>query len=767
MTKFRITAILTAIALLPLSGCSISQKTQKGATLEIDLSTAYTSAPFRLRGGSLEPSSAVSTGLIVSKEVKGKPRFYLYTPETEEFREFNRERKEVPSYTGELPDGRYIFLYNDSVRRESGLDVCDGVHRSAEIFDAELNVTESFSLPSDMPAGYISADSIAMDKDGNWVFIGQSDTDFKVRAGSATDLEGLVTGCYALNPDFTLKGEFGSSQYQPTSFVQGGSGVLYAVSNEVQNGFTVSRLNWDDLTLEPLEQAVPASTRCLMKGIGHELFYSLENGIYSWDPGSDPALVVDYVNSDLGDSDCGWDGYSLPDETFLIYYTDNDSFQSDYYRLIPRPEEELAGTQIISLAGVNIDRGLVKDVIAYNRSQNDARIIIKDYGKEWVMSTDDQEVRKEYALAQKEWREPSIDYSPAVELFKNDLLTGTVPDIVCMDALPYQILSNKGILSDLLPLLREDPDFDESLYLENILDGLKRGDRLERIGFSFTVDTMAAKTQFVGEQQERTAEEYLSMLTQVPASMQYLPLNDRESLIYSFLVKTQGAFIDKSSLTCSFDQKAFSDLLELVNSVQPAEQLYTDDADYIAAVENGFNYSEDRTLLCPVELSRVIQFHELHFLDFRKADITLVGYPESADGNGAMFKMEYTVALTSQSGCADQVRDFLLQQLSSQRQSKYCIESWNSASLPVMRSMLENSMLGASRGYHAGGNLTVQEIDVLKDYLENVRTYQELDPAVTQIILEEAGKFFSGDCSSENAARAVQSRVTLYLAEQY
>ncbi len=765
MLKRRILAVFAALSMLPFTGCEETQTLQKGSTLTVDLTTGYLAEPFEMRGGAMEPLFAVSSGVIAEKEGSRKIRFFLYQPETDEYREFQLRRREVPSFMGELPDGRFIFLYNDSVARESGLDIGDGVHRTAEIFDADLQFAETFALPPEMPAGCISRDSIAMDRDGNWVFTGNSDTHFSVRGG-VPKTEGLTTGYYVLNPDFTPKAELHLGDCQPMGFVPGASGKLYGISGTEGKGMSLCSIDCGSGTAEVIEQAIPTDTRSLMTGREHELCYAVESGIYSWDPGEKPALLVDFVNSDLADCDCGWGGYSLPDGSYLVYCSDQDSYQADYRRLLPRPADSLAGTQIVTLAGVNINRRLMKDVTDYNHSQQAARIVIKDYGKEWVMTTDDQSVRAEYAAAQREWRDAVIDYTPAVEAFKSDLLTGTVPDILCMDAVSYPVISNKGLLCDLMPLLRADPRFEEERYMDNILDGLKRGDHLERIGFSFTVDTMAAKTQFVGEAQQRSADAYLEMLRSASGTMQYLPENSRESLIQTFLVKGQGSFIDRASMTCSFNSPAFIDLLEMVNAVKPADRLYNADADYAAALEYGWNYSEDHTLLCPLEIVMPYQFHETHFRDFRKADITLVGYPEAGEGNGGMFRMEYTVSLTSQSACGDYVLDFILRELSPKRQSQYCVETRNTVSLPLLRDMLENSMLGASRGYHAGGNMTTQEVDVLKDYLSNVRTYEELDPNVTEVILEESGKYFAGDCDAAYAARSIQSRVSLYLAEQ-
>ena len=109
--------------------------------------------------------------------------------------------------------------------------------------------------------------------------------------------------------------------------------------------------------------------------------------------------------------------------------------------------------------------------------------------------------------------------------------------------------------------------------------------------------------------------------------------------------------------------------------------------------------------------------------------------------------------------------EFILTQLGTQRQSKHVIEGWNRTSLPLHREMLENSLLGATRGYHDGGNLSEAEMAVLKDYIENVRMLEDIDPTVTEIIRDEAGKYFSDDCSAQDAANAIQGRVSIYLSE--
>ncbi len=760
-------SVLTAVAvLLSTSGCGITQENRKGATLKIDLSKSFASELFQYRGSSVYPLTTVDSGLILERSSpKGVTTYLLYDPKTASFTEFTRERKDAASFIDQMPDGRYIFLYNEPTILENGTEDYSQVTRSAEIYNADLTLAESFELPEEMPSGYLSWNTIALDSNGNWLLFGNNDTQLNAHYSSVEAQETWIQGYYVLNSDFTVKGELDFDGYEANQLVKGTSGAIYGITGFAGGeGRGLYRFDCDKMTAELMDGMASRSMRTLMGGNGdYELYECLEDGIYGIGTDGTEEMVVDFMNSDLTDS--VWNAYSMQDGTFLVYYMDEDSGHSDYYRMRPRTDQEIASTQIITLAGVSISRRLVNDVAAFNRSQKQYRIAMKDYAKEWADSLEDGTAREELRNAKYEWRFANIDYTPAIENFKQDLLSGIAPDIICMEDMPYQLISNKGLLCDLMPLLQHDERFDESAYLSNILGGLKRGDKLERIGFSFHVDTFAAKTEFVGEKQGLPPEEYLQMLQSIPEGMQYLTSDDRENLRHVFLEQGQGAFIDRNTMTCSFDSQAFVQLLEMVKAVQSAENKYADTQAYYEALQYGYNFAENHTLLYQFQVSRPISYHSVHCQDFRKADITLIGYPDSTGGNGGMYWMDYTIGLTAQSLMQEPVMEFILTQLGTQRQSKHVIEGWNSTSLPLHREMLENSLLGATRGYHDGGNLSEAEMAVLEDYIENVRMLEDIDPTVSEIIREEAGKYFSDDCSSQDAANAIQGRVSIYLSE--
>lgn len=768
MKQTRMTALITSAALmLTLSaGCSGQERHRTGATLEIDLSTSYACEKFDMHGIKLYPCGRMGDGLLMAYYPKNKPpRYYYYDQPADTFTELMTETVGVLEGADFLPDGTVITLFDDEVGRRHGSSVTDGKSRTIEILDSNMQHVESRPLPDEVPVTQLNG--ITMDQDGNWILpVNAMEEEDDGYAYSAT-----FEDIYILNPDFSVKGKLNWDVYAPNWIMVGPSGTVYALTGEPDSNNTqIYRIDCNALTYERLDNTIPGSSRYIMEGNGdYEIYYSTSDGIYGITADGSSSLVVDFMNSDLPDN--VWNCFSLPDGTFIVDYNTTYGNTSGYYRLSPRSEEEMERTQFISLAGVRINEKLVQEVCAYNQSQDEYRIVIKDYGREMVENLTDPTELAMLAEVQtwgEDWRYATLDYTPAVEQFKSDLLAGTVPDIICMDEMPYQLLANKGLLTDFAPMLEQDERFNADDYHMNLLDGLKTGDKLERIGFSFMVNTMLAKTAHVGEQQGRTPEEYLKMLQSVPQSMRILPDPSREMMTYQFLVNGQNSFIDRGTMTCSFNSQSFVDLLTLTNSLE-SHTIDSSDKEsmeeYWEMMQYGWNYSEDHTLLYSLYLFSPIQYHDAHYDSFKRADVTLVGYPDNCGGNGGMYQMDYTIALCSQSDKVEPVWEFIMDELGTQKQSKKNMGNYNGDSLPIMREPLHNVMLAATRGYHPGGNMNEQELAVLEDYIDGIRMYEETDTVISNIIDEEAAKFFDGDTTAQAAADAIQGRVSLYLSE--
>ena len=87
---------------------------------------------------------------------------------------------------------------------------------------------------------------------------------------------------------------------------------------------------------------------------------------------------------------------------------------------------------------------------------------------------------------------------------------------------------------------------------------------------------------------------------------------------------------------------------------------------------------------------------------------------------------------------------------------------------PVNRKVLEEQMQGLKQDtMYTDVPLTDEEIEKCRKLINGTEIYLREDVQVATIIGEEAEGFFSGKQTAEEAAKIIQSRVTLYLQEQF
>lgn len=745
----RITALLAAAA-VTLTGCGLVTEPKRGATLEIDPKTSYVSEKFDRNGMELYPLSVTPQGVTFSWSGSPKSpasKLYLYSFDDGAFREFGKHQTDTPRYVTQLPDGRLAAIYakGEWVR---GDYVYDMKSRVMEIYDDDLQYAEEMPLPEDMPAGYLWDGELVMLDDGRWIMHSYDDN--------------LDNGLWLLDKAFHPVGEIDTGGLFVNRLLRGGSGTAYMIA-----GQELFSIDTDSMTCSRIETPTPHGSYLYISGGVEELYYA-DSNLYALHADGTRELLVDLHNSDLpnGLSQV----FALPDGTFLYFHQDlQDTTQNGWYRLRPRTQEELDSVQFITLAGVNLRQQLLLDICAWNMAHSDYHILMKDYADDYPPELTDHD--KEMAAWDGSYRQylqenDPARFQPAIDAFKRDLLDGIVPDIVQMDGLPANLLANKGILTDLSPLLEESEEFQESDYLMNILDGLRTGDRLDRVGFSFLVDTAAAKTELVGTQQGRTPEEYYSMLQSRPEGTDIFPATSRESILDTYLIGSQNAFIDRGTNTCSFQSENFVKLLELAASFDTS--VGQTETEYWDAIQYSSNFAENKSLLREQRVSQPMDIHSVWNSEFRRADITLVGYPETQGGNGGKYQMLYTVGLTSRSLHTAPVLDYILTGLSKKRQARICIRQPGTSlmSIPVRRESFENTLKAATIPDYSGQSMSEAEISVFRDYVEGLHMYEDNDSFITSIITEEAEKYFAGDQTSQQAADNIQSRVSLYLSEQ-
>ena len=511
----------------------------------------------------------------------------------------------------------------------------------------------------------------------------------------------------------------------------------------VPDGGTPKCLDRETLTLAPLQMDdLPTQSHNnggYYDGFGdYALLCTDKDALYGLKPDTgEKELLVNFADSDLVEAD----GFApLPDGRLLCSMYDYLAYRPETLLLTPRTQEETDSIHTVMLSSFYFDQETQSRIARFNRQADGYRLVLKSYYDN---------------------SDPTQDYDKARQSYTDDLLAGNVPDIMLIGD-DYQMLSNKGLFEDMRPWMEQDPDFHAEDYMMNVLEAGSYKGRLERIPWKFFVDTSMAKTEFVGDQTNLTPDEVFAL--DLTEGMQYLYGGMfRSEEMGRLLMRTMGNYVDYANATCSFDSEEFVSLLMLANTV-PEGKL----------PEGDYCYQEDRVLLCPTSLWSLESYHMEHEVTFGNADITLCGI--GCDGGSLI--MTSGIAVSAQSKEKQAAWEFI--KFNLQEDQQYFGSEAPVSGFPInrkaLKQMLADDTIPHDEHHRASrqmdgveveyGAATQEELAFFQNYLDSLHTSSLDDTKITAIVQEEAGKYFAGDCTAEDAAKAIQGRVSVYLAEQ-
>lgn len=509
---------------------------------------------------------------------------------------------------------------------------------------------------------------------------------------------------YLLDTDFQVleKVEQGTIDH----FVLDSNGVPYVMPYSETGIEGLYSCDFEQHTLNPVTVTkTPFLIGSIYEGNEEYLFFYTENGmVYGVSAETEEPMPL----MNLAASGFEYAPFSmvhLEDGRFLAISPGIDSIEANIILLRPRTQEEVDSMNLITMAVPNLYSGMNDLVRSYNQKYSDRMIVVKEYGED-------------------------------SEVYKAELLSGEVPDIICTTILPFQTLANKGIFADLTPYLESMSDFNDDTYFMNFFDALKYEGKYYQIADSFAVLTAVGRTSDVGDRCGMTPSEYLEFAESLPEDRKLLRGYKYEGLQTLVLNCVQN-YMDTETKQCHFDSPEFIDCLKLCNSL-PSKEEYTQDDN---AVLTDLVYSS---------LSDSLQDTEDYF--FNGDAVTLVGLPTSDGGNGGVFVKYLPYAMSSQTKHPDIVWSFFEYMLSEEAQA-ICYQT------PVLRS--------AARQQMKQGDISPDKAEALYDYFGNVTTAIDSNYSIESIISEEADRYFFGDQSAEDVANTIQSRVSIYISEQY
>ena len=355
------------------------------------------------------------------------------------------------------------------------------------------------------------------------------------------------------------------------------------------------------------------------------------------------------------------------------------------------------------------------------------------------------------------------------ELMLIELINSGDVDLIDTSLLPEGAV-DAGLLVDLLPYIDADPNLSREDFIPSLLEAMTVKGGLYEYTDRFTLLTMTAPEGLLPEGEDWTAEKILELSDEKAELL--LPMSGDE-LLQCFLWAATAEFIDRDAGTCSFDTGAFASWLELLKTTYERDtgeyrgkRLFSVWNDFASAAGHRVQSSHGGAytpLGFPgaggsgsyfIELARPglnggLGYYEPE-LELRSSGTnTSLGIMASGEKrDGAWRFMRSFMAGESQPYIYDGIpvrKDSFEKALENQLERS--LENEQEQKLPY-------TLFGK------------QDAEYLRQLVYTTDKMVINDPALLELMRREINAFMGGKYSAQDCALQIQSRVSLYLAEQ-
>lgn len=326
-----------------------------------------------------------------------------------------------------------------------------------------------------------------------------------------------------------------------------------------------------------------------------------------------------------------------------------------------------------------------------------------------------------------------------------DTAMGRGPDILSLGADHWEnaftsLTLRSSLCEDLLPYLDSDPDFSRESFVPGTLDAMMERGGLYRLIIGFQPYCLQIPAELAEEAESWTADALLDMQAELPAGVSLFDIHHQMYAEDAVLHLASAGYVDRENAVCSFDDPSFVRWLEYWGCATDEALAAAESARFgLGAVSGGI----------PQRLREMFG-----------GDYAYVGIP-GKDGP-VRFLQEldsFSILSTSQNKEAAWafLRCFLLPEVQTGTVTSF--------KFPI----IEASFDQYARKLMGPGSYTTftqEDADRIKAFAAESVSFSRVGQ-ITDMVKAEAEKAFAGQSSFEDAAKRIQSSVSLYLAEQY
>lgn len=416
------------------------------------------------------------------------------------------------------------------------------------------------------------------------------------------------------------------------------------------------------------------------------------------------------------------------------------SFQTSYHYelmiLTKMPRSEIPEKTVLTIGtvGLTVDlRDLVDD---FNRKNHYYRIEIIDYSE---YNTDNSS-------------------KGAFEKLSFDITTGATPDIFDVTFMPYRTYATAGLFADLYQFIDSDPDYNRNDFVEGVFKAAEIDGCLYQVFPTFGIYTILGRPDILGSDIGWNIDEFMAVLSEYPeADIPLGAAKTNESILYDGIAVGLSDYINWETGTVSFDSAEFLQLLEFANTFPAIDNVSNNITDDDAVLDGRMIMSSHT----------VWSFNHFPYLKSRfGGDIILKGFP-TAGRNGNSIDIYDGLAIAQNSEHKEAAWSFVRTLLDADIQ------------LPNGRFPTNIAAFNRKAADEIEDSYFYDENSPLIPFVENdleqiisllgqspIVIYNYIDYDIWHIVNEESDAYFRGTCTAEDAAKIIQSRVSLMVSER-
>lgn len=389
------------------------------------------------------------------------------------------------------------------------------------------------------------------------------------------------------------------------------------------------------------------------------------------------------------------------------------------------------------------------------------------------------------------------NYIENTELIREDILSGNFPDIIQNNPgqlSPDSFGARDSLFVDMYELIDNDPQLGRDDFLDGYLEAMDFNGKLLEISPGFTVNAMTVKDKYLNGLTSWTFDEMIDMINSRPYGMGIIPnFEVYTRSVYMLDIIDYCSFIDFENASCSYDSDKF---INIMKSVQDNKLGMTsaEDENFLSDEDSGYsngarNFIDDNYLIDVFSLCSTSDIQRTVKAKFNEP-CTFIGYPSNGVSR-ATFSPDENRCFSIMRNCEypEGAWEFL-------HDSFFTDDFYNSLNgsncFPALESSF-NQKFEAEKEVSMYKNPATGEMEnsdfYIIDTIENaiyfdpfndseVEKYSEFvreaakhrqryDFTVFEILDEELTSYFEGERSAEETADIIQSRVSIYISENY